>query len=156
MKINIRTYRAGFTLIETLIAMAIFTVGILGLFGMQAAAIKENLTANNITTGTAWAADQIEQLIGRDIVDADNDNDGCKGLDHRKIEADGFVSSGSTQPIYNIYWNVAGDCTMNAVSVDLKKIQSVRVIVTRSNSSGSEEDVAVINYIKNTRRNRNK
>ena len=61
----------GFTLIETMIAMAIFTIGILGLFGMQSAAIKENLAANSITSGSIWAADWVEQLIALDYDDDD-------------------------------------------------------------------------------------
>jgi prepilin-type N-terminal cleavage/methylation domain-containing protein len=91
---NILLEQLGFTLIETLMAMAIFTIGILGLFGMQTAAIKENLAANNITTGTTWASEQVEKLIGLRYdhtkllddeggfdKDFDKNNNGGKGAD---------------------------------------------------------------------------
>lgn len=61
----------GFTLIETMVAMVIFTIGILALFGMQTAAIKENLAANNITTGATLASDRVEQLIALNYDDTE-------------------------------------------------------------------------------------
>lgn len=156
MKTQNLSDQEGFTLIETLMAMAIFTIGILGLFGMQTAAIKENLAANTITTGATWAADRIEWLLGQDysnLVDKTGATAGCGGLDARTIAtADGYDNSGTVQPIYHIYWNVANNCTMstipNATAVKQEqKPKHLRIIVTKSISSG-EIEVARFNYIK--------
>jgi prepilin-type N-terminal cleavage/methylation domain-containing protein len=159
MKNTRNTGQTGFTVIETLMAMAIFTIGILGLFGMQSAVIKKNLTANSITSGATWATDRIELLLGQDYIQLkDTDNDGCNGLNDRKpasagnpARADGDDSSG-TVPLYKMYWNVAKNCSMNSIldvtpERDEQKPKHIRVIVTVDRGLG-EHELAVFNYIK--------
>lgn len=166
MKTTTLTQQNGFTLIEVLMAMAIFTIGILGLFGMQTAAIKENLAANSITTGSAWAMDKVEQLLSLDyddpaLLDGAGTTSGCAGLDDGPDRpgkpdtlADGSDTSGTTEPIYNIYWNVAKDCTLTDIPNDsttpenqIYRPKHLRIIVTSNNGSG-EKEAAVFNYIK--------
>ena len=53
----------GFTLIEVLIAMAIFAVGILAVTTMQMRSINQNGSARMQTEATALAADWMEQLL---------------------------------------------------------------------------------------------
>ena len=55
----------GFTLIEVLIAMVIFSIGILGVAQMQIMAIKGNATARMLTDTVVQATDQIELLLLR-------------------------------------------------------------------------------------------
>ena len=52
----------GFTLIETLIAMAIFSIGILALGTMQLWSVKNNTTGNITTQATLLAKAKIEEL----------------------------------------------------------------------------------------------
>ena len=52
----------GFTLIEVLIAMAIFSIGILAVASMQLWNVKNNTTGNITTLATLLARDQMEQL----------------------------------------------------------------------------------------------
>lgn len=52
----------GFTLIEVLIAMAIFSIGILAVAGMQLWNVKNNTTGNITTQATLLARAQMEQL----------------------------------------------------------------------------------------------
>jgi len=165
---------AGFTLIETLMAMAIFTIGILGLFGMQTAAIKENLSANTITTGAAWAADRVEQLLGQSYTSTaltDTDKDGCIGIDDSPINPnstrrtpDGSDTSGAVQPVYKVYWNVAKNCALiktsggagiadAAAEKDEQKPKYLRIIVTKVIGSGQEVQAGVFSYIKQNARN---
>jgi type II secretion system protein I len=59
MQMNIK----GFTLIEVLIVMAIFSIGILAVAAMQITATKGNASARRITEATALAENQIENLM---------------------------------------------------------------------------------------------
>ncbi|MCW5206256.1 prepilin-type N-terminal cleavage/methylation domain-containing protein [Desulfobulbus sp. F5] len=147
----------GFTLIETLIAMAIFTIGILGLFGMQAAAIKNNFVANRITIGSTWAMNQVEQLLGLDYTDPKMNVTGtCSSLsDWSSLAADNKKAdpSGSgIPPIYTVYWSVARDCTLtdikDAPEKNEQKPKHLRITVTVDKIGGSEQEVAIFNYIK--------
>lgn len=58
-----RGNNAGFTLIEVLIALAIFSIGILAVGGMQISAINGNACARSLTEVTTMAADRMEKLI---------------------------------------------------------------------------------------------
>ncbi len=160
MKTEKNTGQGGFTLIETLMAMAIFTIGILGLFGMQTAVIKKNLSANTITTGATWAADRIEQLLGQDYEALNDTNkDGCDGLDDRQPVSAGSPNSsdyddnsGTVPPVYRMYWNVAVGCSMSSIPTptnakEEQKPKHIRVIVTVDRLIG-EKEVAVYDYIK--------
>lgn len=55
--------KGGFTLIEVLIALAVFSIGILAVGGMQISAIKGNARARSLTEATTMAADRMEKLI---------------------------------------------------------------------------------------------
>lgn len=54
---------AGFTFIEVLVALMIFSVGILGIAMMQLWAIWGNSMANHLTEATVFGSDQIEQML---------------------------------------------------------------------------------------------
>ena len=62
MKTTGRDNQEGFTLIEVLIAMAIFAVGILALAGLQVTYIGGNSSAQMQTEATALGAQVIEHL----------------------------------------------------------------------------------------------
>ena len=52
----------GFTLLEVLIALTIFAVGLLAVAALQTSAIKMNSTSNKLTNLSTLAMDQIEKL----------------------------------------------------------------------------------------------
>ena len=52
----------GYTLIEVLIALTIFAVGLLAVASMQTAAVRMNSTADKLTNLTTWGMDKIEEL----------------------------------------------------------------------------------------------
>ena len=52
----------GYTLIEVLIALTIFAVGLLAVAGMQTSAIRMNSTAGKLTNLSTWGMDKIEEL----------------------------------------------------------------------------------------------
>jgi prepilin-type N-terminal cleavage/methylation domain-containing protein len=66
----------GFTLIEVLIAMAIFSIGILAVGAMQVSSTNSNVGARIQTEEYTWVVDQIERLTGLDYDDPDLDAGG--------------------------------------------------------------------------------
>jgi type IV pilus assembly protein PilV len=54
---------AGFTLIEVLIALTIFAVGLLAVAAMQTSAVKMNSSAGKLTDLSTWGMDKIEELL---------------------------------------------------------------------------------------------
>ena len=70
----------GFSLIEVMIAMAIFSIGILAVGSMQLSNTKNNTTGNLMTGATMLARQKIEELKNLPPTDIDgadgNDTDG--------------------------------------------------------------------------------
>ena len=82
----------GFTLIEVLIVMTIFSVGILAVAAMQMTSTKSNASARRMTEATALAEKQIENLMQLPYDDADLNP---AGNPHT-----------STRGPYSVDWNV--------------------------------------------------
>jgi len=88
--------KRGFTLIETLIAMAIFSIGILAVGSMQISAINNNASARMRTEATILASETVEMLMSL------NDyNDPLLDTDTQ--------SAASLNNIYCIQWSAAVD-----------------------------------------------
>lgn len=147
----------GFTLIETVVAMVILTIGILALYSMQTTSVRFNATASVLTTSSNWASDRIERLLALDFEDQqlvdDNDStdlapaiagNGAAGLDDTSATADGRDLSPDGK--YIIYWNVADYMTPNPNLLSESTLKAIRVIVQR-NDSGTTRKV-VLNYYK--------
>ena len=60
----------GFTLIEVLMGISIFAVGLLAIATMQISAIKVNSSANYLTERTTYAQDKLEELMSLGYTDA--------------------------------------------------------------------------------------
>lgn len=54
---------SGFSLLEVLIALLVFTIGILGIVSMNIYSVKSNAAAGNITRGVEIASAAIERLM---------------------------------------------------------------------------------------------
>ena len=68
--------KSGFTLIEVMIALLVFTVGILATLSLQTTSINANALARGTTEGAALAADMVETLRTLDYQTDDNLTDG--------------------------------------------------------------------------------
>jgi type IV pilus modification protein PilV len=79
----------GFTLIETLIAIAIFSIGILAVGSMQISAINNNASARMRTEATILASETVEQLMS-----LEDYNDFLLGTD---------TQSASSPTIFTVY-----------------------------------------------------
>ncbi|MDY0190197.1 MAG: type IV pilus modification protein PilV [Desulfuromonas sp.] len=98
---------SGFTLIEVLIAMVIFAVGILGIAMMQLSAVRGNSVANRVSEASTLASDQIEQMLSWDYSDAElkeNNNINYTLADGSNEDFDGHQAGANSN--YDIYWNV--------------------------------------------------
>lgn len=128
----------GFTLIEVMMAMVVFSVGILAILGMQISAIKGNDDASEISQALAVAQGQLDSLMtlpynatdldddgdgtGQDA-DDDGDDDDCNcddfGLnDNTPTTADG---NRTVDGKYNLFWNVA----VNEPVANAKRIRMI-------------------------------
>ncbi|OGQ98933.1 MAG: hypothetical protein A2505_03350 [Deltaproteobacteria bacterium RIFOXYD12_FULL_55_16] len=126
----------GFTLVEVLVAMAVLTIGILGVFAMQISSVGGNNLAVRITRATTWADDTVETLMTRAYSHADLVDDSGNGiLGLNDTDAAGSLADGGpVTPLvnglpgdYTIFWNVADD-------TPLTDCKTIRVIVRRSDN----------------------
>jgi len=103
----------GFTLIEALIVMTIFSVGILAVAAMQMTSTKGNASARRLTEATALAEKQIEHLMQLPYNDA--------GLDP--------ASNPHTiiQGPYSVNWNVTEIDLDTDGTNDSKKVNVVAI-----------------------------
>jgi type IV pilus assembly protein PilV len=61
----------GFTLIEVMIAIAIFSIGILATWAMQTGSTRGNTKARHLTAAATWASDRLERLMELPYTHAD-------------------------------------------------------------------------------------
>ena len=119
---NSKTDERGFSLIEVMIALAIFSIGILGVASMQILSVNYNSHARRTTEGTSLGVERMERLMTLPYADADlNDTTNPH-----------TVTSG----IYNITWNVT-DNTDNKI---------INMTVSWTALGGTKN--ILINYIK--------
>jgi type IV pilus modification protein PilV len=78
---------SGFTMVEILIALTVFAIGILGIASMQVWGIRGNASAIMHSQAATFAADRIEKLM---MVDYDDLADGSE-----------------TRGIYDIQWQIS-------------------------------------------------
>jgi len=88
-----KTDERGFSLIEVMIALAIFSIGILGVASMQILSVNYNSHARRTTEGTSLGVERMERLMTLPYADADLDP--VNNNPHT-----------DTRGIYNITWNV--------------------------------------------------
>jgi len=106
----------GFTLIEVIIAIGLLTFGILAVASMHISAIQGNSFAAQVTQGTTWAQDKLEELMALPYTHAD-----LTAGDHGpQVEL-------SSAWHYTITWNVADDPPIDGTPVDNTKLITVTV-----------------------------
>lgn len=66
-----RKGEAGFTLIEVLVALTVFSIGILAVMTMQTTSIGGNSKAQYIAEASSWGADRMETLMNLSYTHAD-------------------------------------------------------------------------------------
>jgi len=69
----------GFTLIESVVAIGVLSIGVIALYTLQTISIRGNGSAQRITQEATWGGDQLERLLAADwdsISVSDRDGDG--------------------------------------------------------------------------------
>jgi type IV pilus assembly protein PilV len=61
-----RSRDGGFTLVEVLVALSIFAIGLLAIAGMSVTSIKGNYTGGSLTAATTLAEGILEEILSRD------------------------------------------------------------------------------------------
>ena len=117
-----RNNELGFTLIEVLVALSIFAIGILAVVSMQVMAVEENTLSRRMTEGSHLALGKMEELSGLDYTDS-NLNAGS----HELIQDD-----------YRMTWDV----TDNEPLSDTKKIE----ITVQWNEKGTNKRVVLTSF----------
>ena len=97
---DLKRKNRGYTLIEVLIAMAIFAVGFLSLASIQIKSISQNASARMYTEATAMAVESLERLIALPYGHSDLNQENNP---HRM-----------TAGAYTIEWNVRDDMPVTA------------------------------------------
>jgi type IV pilus assembly protein PilV len=109
----------GFTLIEVLIVLAIFSIGILAVAAMQMTSTKGNASARRITEATALAENQLENLMQvsyghADLDPANNPHESIQGpytviWNVTEIDLDANGTNDSKTVDLTVNWNYGGD-----------------------------------------------
>jgi len=150
----------GFTLIEVMVALAIFAIGIVACYTMQVRSSGTTIRANSVSTSANWATYNVEGLLAEhyinasvtsshedqwennkgddpgngsdDIDDTDQPGDKPDGVMH--ISTDGSASIDESNVTsgdhYTVFWNVADD-------TPLEGVKHIRVIVKKNRGLNS-------------------
>lgn len=125
---------SGFSLIEVLIAMTVFAIGVLALAQMQIVSMSGNSTARRITGAATLAEAKLEELKSlsyshADLTDKDSIGDagfGSTGLNDEDANADGSETGVVMMgPQYDVFWNVVEDSPVS-------NCKTIRVTVRRN------------------------
>jgi len=135
------TNNRGFTLIEVMVALGVFSVGFIAFLMMTTTSIRGNADASRISTAGNWASDRVESMLrmpydsGTNGKDDDGDGvtdnieekfdatsvDDINNMDRVGSAADYSITSPDNN--YIISWNVAQDQPG-------KNMKTVRIIVS--------------------------
>ena len=134
----------GYTLIEIMIAMAVFAVGILAIFSMQITSTGSNALARGLTENYTAAVDKTEELLALPYDDADlNPDPGVQphtaatdadGIDN---DGDGDIDEAGEVGYITLSWWVWENIVHD------QRIKSVRVTVSSAVNGGDERDVNI-------------
>ncbi|NTV12369.1 MAG: hypothetical protein HGA96_00305 [Desulfobulbaceae bacterium] len=106
-----RLSEKGFSIIEILLGVSVFAIGLMGVLALLMSSVNSNAFASRLSEASFLGSSQLEALMRLPYGDAallDTDADLLVGLHHVDAEADGSrlnVSGNSTT--YDVFWNNA-------------------------------------------------
>lgn len=131
-KENHSSSQGGYTLVEVLMAMAVFLIGILAVLMMQIKAINTNASARTVTENYTWAMDNAEELLALNYDDAQLDlgeysvsagtlTQAGDGIDN---DADGRIDESGESGQISISWTVQNGPVDDTKWVQVTVVQS--------------------------------
>jgi len=129
---QVRDNDQGFSLIEVLIAITIFSIGLLAVASMQSTSIDSSSSAMTQTEVAAWAADRVEALMALPYHDSALDagtygsavSQGNDGIDN---DWDGTIDeAGETGSLNTITWTIQEDTPINNTKTITVTVTSTR------------------------------
>ncbi len=115
---------AGFTLIEVLISITVFAIGILAVITMQTSAVSGNAKAQNISEATNLAANQVESMLNTSY--------------------SSIVNNSAVSGNYKISWTVQ----KNVPTMNCKTITVTVKRVFNSQLKGVTNNPVIMNFVK--------
>ena len=103
----------GFSLIEVMVALAVFSVGLLAIFSMQFSAIRTNAVARGVTENITVATAKVEQLMALPFDHADLApalHRVAMGVDGIDNNLNGVVDELGETGYLQVEWNVTDNC----------------------------------------------
>ena len=145
----------GFSLIEVLLGISVFMIGMLGVTALNVSSLKSNTFSGNLSEATLLASAKIEELMATDFndivsggadgnalaedgnkdnmdddddADTGNNKDGIAnfGLDIIGAGADGTDTNKGRKDMYTVYWNVADS---KPIVVSPSRTKTINIIV---------------------------
>lgn len=133
----------GSTMIGVLVALAIFSIGIIAVGNLHLGAGRGNRSARGITDGSGWAADRIELLLTRDYDHAEladgvphtptADDPTTDGIDN---DYDGQVDEAGEAGSLSISWTVQE--VVPDAGTDIYNYKILSITVNWSNWGGNK------------------
>jgi type IV pilus assembly protein PilV len=147
LKFNICHNNQGFTLIEIIVAMVIFAIGILSVAALQTKATKGNISANRSTRAFTWCSDRMEMLMSLPYTDAnlddglhsESDGDFDQSTDLIDNDYDGEIDEAGENGNIEIEWTVVDNDGIAPNPPEFTKTITVRV--TWTTPMGQEKTV---------------
>jgi len=148
-KLNICHNNQGFTLIEIMVAMVIFAIGILSVAALQTKATKGNISANRSTRAFTWCSDRMEMLMSLPYIDANLDDgshselngDFDQATDGIDNDYDGQIDEAGETGDIDIEWTVVDNDGVTGVPPPPQFTKSITVTVTWRTPMGQEKTV---------------
>jgi type IV pilus assembly protein PilV len=123
----------GFSLIEVLIALAIFSIGVLAVASLQVSASLQSRNSSELTEGSAIASNQMEELMQ-------------KPFDHNDLNPalnPHILNSGK----YRVQWTVT-DSDLNGDTINESKTVDMTVSWNKLSATSPSQRQAKIFFIK--------
>jgi prepilin-type N-terminal cleavage/methylation domain-containing protein len=127
----------GFTLIEVLIAIAIFSIGFMAVNMMQLNSARGNRRAQSVTYSSEWALDQVEWLLPSGMMNTANYDaivttvppQDADGIDN---DYDGAVDEAGESGPLSIRWTVDEVDLRPNIGTDIYNYKIVTVTVSKT------------------------
>jgi type IV pilus assembly protein PilV len=138
--------QTGFSLIEVVVALAVFSIGLLAIFSMQFSAIKTNAVGRGVTENITVATDKVERLMALPYTHADltaGSHQVAQDADGIDNNLDGNVDEPGETGYLRVDWQVQDDC----LGSDFQGHKCVQVHVS-SNVNGKRVKEIRLDFIK--------